>query len=434
MTGTMTRRGADRTTVGLAAALTIVSLTAASASAATGPGQAAARARARTSVRSSAGSLLAWGDGTDGQLGDGSTHTSDVPRAVKLPAGTKITSVRAGCLFTLALTASGHVLAWGNNAEGQLGNGTTTSTARPVSVKIPKGVKVTAVRAGCSFGLALTSTGRVLGWGENATGQLGNGTKRTKHVPVYAKLPPGAKVTTITAGDAHSVAVTTGGQALAWGYGADGQLGNGSTGDSDIPVKVQMPAGTTVQSVGAGAAFNIARTSTGLYGWGLNDFGQLGDGDTTSTDVPTVIPILIRGQPIGTPVQVFAGCDHTLVLFSKGGVLAWGYNADGELGDGTTASSDKPVAVSLPAGTVVRGIAAGCSHSLAETSTGQVMAWGYNGDGELGDGNRTGTDVPVDVQITPGLGVTGIASGPTAEHSFAILGNPAGAPGPPFAR
>jgi alpha-tubulin suppressor-like RCC1 family protein len=425
MVRTLTRRGASRIAAGLAAAVAIASLAAASASAATGTAQAATpRARAGTPLRATAGSLLAWGDGADGQLGDGTTHGSDVPRTVKLPAGTKVTSVRGGCLFSLALTSSGQVLAWGNNAEGQLGNGTTTSTRRPVSVKIPKGVKVTAVRAGCSFGLALTSTGRVLAWGDNAFGQLGNGTTQTKHVPVYVKLPSGAKAATITAGSAHSLAVTSAGQALAWGYGEDGELGNGSTGNSDLPVKVQMPAGTKVQSVAGGASFTIARTSTGLYGWGANNSGQLGDGDTTSTDVPTAIPILIRGQPLGNPVQVFAGCDHTLVLFSKGGVLAWGYNAYGQLGDGTTASSDKPVAVALPAGTTVRRIAAGCFHSMAETSTGQVMAWGYNGDGELGDGNHTSTDVPVDVQISPSSGVIDVSSGPIAEHSFAILGSP----------
>jgi alpha-tubulin suppressor-like RCC1 family protein len=424
VTGTTTRRRAGRIGPGLAAALVIVSLTAAgSASAAAAPRQTAA-ALAPAAVRASTtGGLLAWGDGQSGQLGDGTTKSSDVPRKVKLPAGTTVTSVRGGCLFSLALTSKGRVLAWGSNEEGQLGNGTTTSTDHPVSVKIPKGVKVTVVRAGCAFGLALTSTGRVLAWGDNAFGQLGNGTVQAKHVPVYVKLPSGTKVTAITAGSSHSVAVTAAGHALAWGYGEDGELGDGSTDNSDVPVKVQIPAGTAVQGVAAGASFTIARTSTGLYGWGENASGQLGDGDTTSTDVPVAIPILIRGNPIGNPVQVSAGCDHTLVLFSKGGVLAWGSNIYGQLGDGTTGDSDKPVAVSLPAGTVVSAIAAGCLHSMAETSTGQVMAWGYNGDGELGDGNHASTDVPVDVQIAAGTGVTDIASGPTAAHSFAITGN-----------
>ena len=407
----------------LAGALLIVPLIAAAA-----PGRPAAQAPAAARANSAAGGVLAWGEGTSGQLGDGTSKTSDVPRKVKLPAGTTVTSVRGGCRFSVALTSTGHVLAWGEQrrAASSATAASTTSTDTPVSVKIPAGVKVTVVRAGCNFGLALTSTGRVLAWGDNEFGQLGNGTDHAAHVPAFVKLPAGTKVTAITTGTVHSVAVTSTGQALAWGYGADGELGNGSTGDSDVPVKVQVPAGTKVQGVASGASFTIARASTGLLGWGLNSSGELGDGNTTSTDVPVAIPILIRGQPIGNPVQVSAGCSHTLVLFSKGGVLAWGYNADGELGNGTTASSDMPVGVSLPEGTVVTAIAAGCVHSMAETSTGQVLAWGDNTDGELGDGNNTSSDVPVDVQIPASPGVTDIASGPTAGDSFAILGSSPG--------
>src|ERR1022692_1182784 len=105
----------------------------------------------------SSGSLRAWGLNNVGQLGDGTTTNAAVPVKVELPAGTKVTQVRAGCLHTVALTSKGHVLAWGSNTDGQLGDGTRTDSTTPVRVKISRSTNVTAVRAGCNFSLALTS-------------------------------------------------------------------------------------------------------------------------------------------------------------------------------------------------------------------------------------------------------------------------------------
>ncbi len=207
-------------------------------------------------------------------------------------------------------------------------------------------VKAAPVAAGLYHGLALTSTGAVLAWGWNIVGQLGNGSTNGSDVPVEVRLPGGTKVTGIAAGFAHSVALTSTGAVLAWGKNYNGNLGNGSTTDSDVPVKVNLPVGTKVTAVAAGAEYNLALTSTGA-------------------------------------------------------VLAWGYNADGQLGDGSTGTSDVPVNVSLPTGTKVTAVAAGALHSLALTSTGAVLAWGYNADGELGDGNTTNCDVPVKVNLPP---------------------------------
>ncbi len=148
-------------------------------------------------------------------------------------------------------------------------------------------------------------------------------------------------MTAVVAGAGHSLAVTSSGAVLAWGLNLYGALGNGSMGgSSDMPVNVSLPAGTKVTAVAAGAL-------------------------------------------------------HSLALTSTGAVFAWGFNADGELGDGSTANSDVPVKVDLPAGTKVTAVAAGGYYSLALTSTGSVFAWGYNADGELGDGGTANSDVPV---------------------------------------
>ena len=177
----------------------------------------------------------------------------------------------------------------------------------PVNVSLPAGTKVTAVAAGALHSLALTSTGAVFAWGFNTDGELGDGGTANSDVPVKVKLPAGTKVTAIAAGGYYSLALTSTGAVFAWGYNADGELGDGGTANSDVPVKVKLPAGTKVTAIAAGGS---------LYGVGV----------------------------------YIAGPGHSLALTSSGAVFAWGYNADGELGDGGTANSDVPVKVKLPGG------------------------------------------------------------------------------------
>ena len=135
-----------------------------------------------TAPAAQAGTALAWGDNTYGELGNGSVGgISSTPVPVNLPAGVRVTAVAAGWDFSLALTSTGSVLAWGDNAYGQLGDHTTTNSSTPVPVDLPAGTRVTAVAAGDTFGLALTSTGGVLAWGDNNFGQLGSLPHRWSH-------------------------------------------------------------------------------------------------------------------------------------------------------------------------------------------------------------------------------------------------------------
>jgi alpha-tubulin suppressor-like RCC1 family protein len=365
--------------------------------------------------------VLAWGRNAFGALGDGTTTDSDVPVRVHLPAGTKVTQVRAGCIHTLALTSRGHVLAWGANGDGQLGDGTTASSDIPVKVKIPRGIKVTSVRAGCVFSLALTSTGQVLAWGENLYGQLGDGTTSNSDTPVRVRLPAGTTVTAISAGQDFGLARTSRGHVRAWGKGDGGVLGDGSTSNSDTPVKVKLPTGARVKALAAGGVHSLAVTSDGLFAWGVNDDGQLGDGTTTNRDTPVRIFILVRGRSLGHVTSLFAGCSHSLVLFSRGALFAWGDNTFGQLGDGTSTSSDKPVGVALPAGARVRAVSAGCTDSYALTAKGSLLAWGYNGFGELGDGSDTQSSTPVRVELPAGWRASAVIAGPGADHALAMV-------------
>jgi alpha-tubulin suppressor-like RCC1 family protein len=337
----------------------------------------------------SPGSAWAWGSNSYGQLGNGTTTDSSTPVAVSLPGGTTVTAIAGGIYHSLALTSSGQVLAWGYNLYGQLGNGTTTNSSTPVAVSLASGTTITAIAGGGGHSLALTSSGQVLAWGDNYYGELGNGTTTNSSTPVAVSLPSGTTVTAIAGGIYHSLALTSSGQVLAWGYNAYGQLGNGTTTNSSTPVAISLPSGTTVTAIAGGGDHSLALTSSGqVLAWGLNSSGQLGNGTTTNSSIPVQVSL-----PSGTTVTAIAGGgSHSLALTSNGQVLAWGYNNYGELGNGTSFNSfSTPVAVSLPSGTSVTAIAGGSLHSLALTSTGQVLAWGRNLEGELGNGTTTTT-------------------------------------------
>nr|WP_230514440.1 Ig-like domain repeat protein [Salinispora arenicola] len=362
------------------------------------------------------GTGLAWGNNSDGELGDGTTTDSSTPIAVDLPADTTITAIAAGTAYGLALTSAGTVLAWGDNSAGQLGDGTTTDSSTPVAVDLPAGTTVTAVAAGDRHSLALTSTGTMLAWGENFIGQLGDGTTTRRSTPVAVDLPTGTTITAMAAGDRHSLALTSAGTVLAWGDNSAGQLGDGTTTDSSTPIAVDLPTGTTITTVAAGAYHSLALASADtLLAWGYNIFGQLGDGSTTDRSTPIAVNL-----PAGTTITtVSGGARHTLAVTSADTMLAWGHNNFGQLGDGTTTDRSTPVAVNLPTGTTITTASAGAFHSLAVTSTGTMLAWGYNALGQVGDGTTaTRRRTPVAVDLPTGTTITAAAAG--NRHSLAI--------------
>ncbi|MEU7023836.1 Ig-like domain repeat protein [Streptomyces sp. NPDC046203] len=359
---------------------------------------------------------LGWGWNEVGALGDGTTTDRLTPTPVDLPAGVQLTALSAGHGFSLGLTADGGVYAWGINNYGQLGDGTTTSSLTPVEVDLPAGVHVTALASGSNHTLALTADGRVYAWGWNAYGQLGDGTTTDRATPVPVDLPAGTTITAVAAGDngEFSLAATSDGHVLGWGLNRYGQLGNGTTLDSITPTEASLPAGTQVTDLAAGAGHSLALTSTGsVYAWGLNGSGQLGDG--TTTDRHTPVQILPAGSGIAA---LTAGAIHSLLMTTDGRVYAWGDNTFGGLGDGTTTQRNEPVRTQLPAGADAVAIAAGNFHSLALTSDGRIFAWGLNSRGEVGDGTTTDRLTPVAVHLPAGLHATAIAAGTL--HSLAL--------------
>ena len=195
-------------------------------------------------------------------------------------------------MFGLAFTTAGRVLAWGDNSYGELGDGGTVSSRTPVKVKLPGRTKVRSINAGCDQGFVVTSTGGVLAWGLNSTGQLGDRSRKQADKPVKVRLPRGSKVASVSSGLNHTLAVTTTRRALAWGYNTNGELGNGGTRSTDEPVKVRLPPGTTVRALSAGYDYSLALTTTGrALAWGLNGSGQLGDGTLSQPDTPVKVKL-----------------------------------------------------------------------------------------------------------------------------------------------
>ncbi len=427
------------------------------------------------------GTVWAWGQNASGQLGDGTTTDRATPLQVSGLSG--VVAVAAGWenfqrAHSLAVKSDGTVWAWGWNASGQLGDGTTADRSTPVQVSGITGVM--AVAAGQSHSLALKGDGTVWEWGR----QLVDGRERPRSTPVQVSGLTGVVAVTegsrpslalkgdgtvwewawdrptpvqvsglsgvvaVAGGGGHSLALKGDGTLWAWGANYSGQLGDGT--DTPRATPVQVSGLSEVVAVAAGGVHSLALKRDGtLWAWGANYSGQLGDGTIIyrSTPVPLSGPTGVAAVAVGgelslalkgdgtlrqwtwnqsTPVSlsgltgvvaITAGYSHVLALKGDGSVWAWGRNETGQLGDGTVTDRTTPVQVSGLSGVV--GVAAGYAHSLALKGDGTVWAWGGNWGGQLGDGTNMNRSAPVHVS---GLtGVVGVAAGYT--HSLAAKGD-----------
>lgn len=338
---------------------------------------AVAAGRTHTCALTAGGGARCWGDNEDGQLGNGTRTSSSTPVDVAgLSSGVR--SIATGWYHTCALTTSGGVKCWGRNLYGQLGDGTTfTWRTTPVDV-VGLSSGVAAITAGEEHTCALTTGGGVKCWGRNWFGELGDGTTTSRSTPVDV-VGLGSGVAAIAASYDHTCALTTGGGVKCWGDTA--------TTPADVP---GLGSGVAAIAVGAGHSCALT-TGGGVKCWGANWTGQLGDGTTDYRSTPVDV------VGLGSGVEaITAGGSHTCALVTGGMVKCWGDNLDGQLGDGTRVQRTTPVDVS-GLGSGVQAIAAGQRHTCAVTASGGVQCWGWDGYGQLGLGTVTVHTEPVDV-------------------------------------
>lgn len=357
--------------------------------------------------------VISWGAGQSGQLGNGVQANSANPGEVGQNgslAGRVVVQASNGGEHSLAVTADGEVHAWGRGVEGQLGDGAHVNRSLPVRVTgFPAGTRIVAVAAGGSHSLALGANGWVYAWGDNGSGQLGLGDTVQRNSPTRVSVP---QAKAISAGAAHSLALTQAGTIRAWGSdGNEGRLGTGTTlspNFSTVPLPVDTSgvlSGKTIKAISAGQQHSLGLTSDGLVvAWGRNFEGQLGTAENLPFSV-SAAPVLCGGSLTGKTVAAIAvGSLHSFALTSDGSVHTWGANNDGVLGDASPCSRFLPAAVSTAStvldGRTIRAIAGSGLNCYALCSDGILAAWGSNGTGALGTGSfGAGSATPVIVPL-----------------------------------
>ena len=345
-------------------------------------------------------SIWAWGEDSEGQLGNFTSFQSTSPDQVGgVLAGADVTQVAAGGENSAVLLSNGTVWAWGNNTFGLLGTGSTGGDSdTPGQVPGLSGITQIAIESNGSDSFAVGKGGVVWSWGVNTDGQLGDGTTSPSAIPMQLSGLTG--ITQVAAGPQYTLALRSDGTVWAWGANGGGQLGDGTTTERHTPVQVSGLTGIT--QVANGSASYALRNDGTVFAWGNGSQGLLGLASGASVPTPVKVPGL------SGITRLADGGDHAFALTSSGTVLAWGSNSSGQLGDGTTTSHSTPEALSLSG---ITKIAATFSHNAAIRSDGTLLTWGDDSQGQLGNGTCCTTVNPNPVPVPSLASVSQVAIG-----------------------
>lgn len=294
------------------------------------------------------GKVYTWGRNNQGQIGDGTIMHRYTPMLVRALEDVEMVAIAAGNEHSVALSVDGKIYAWGSNTSGQLGDGTRDNDLSIATVQGLEDINVVAIAAGGVHTLALSDDGKVYAWGYNYHGQVGDGTNAIHRTsPLLVEGLSNREIVAIAAGTRHSMALDIYGRVYAWGSNDSGQLGDGTAKDRYKPVTVQGLEGIDIISISTGTVFSMALGMDGkLYAWGRNSDGQLGDG----TDIQRELPVLVQGLDGMKVAGIAQGLSsyHSLAIMDTGQIYIWGGNYQGQIGDGTTENRPLPVEVLLP--------------------------------------------------------------------------------------
>jgi len=429
----------------------------------TTPTQASSLGVGRTAVAISSGdhhtcailddaSVSCWGVNGNGQLGDGtytnrstpaqtsSLGTTTNPRTIALSErdfdGDGIlnifdvhhnldyreTAISSGWRHTCAILDDGSVSCWGYNSNGGLGDGTTTNRTTPTQTSsLGTNRTVVAISSGAVHTCAILDDSSVSCWGSNSNGQLGDGTYTNRNTPAQtSSLGNGRTAVAISPGDMHTCAILDDGSVSCWGRNSEGQLGDGTTTNRTTPTQTSsLGAGRTAVVISSGQSHTCVILDDGTVScWGYNDDGQHGDGTTTQRNTPTQTSSLGTGR---TAVAISSGGQHTCAILDDASASCWGYNGFGQLGDGTTTDRSTPTQTSsLGTGRTAVAISSGGAQTCAVLDDASVSCWGYNYYGQLADGTTTDQNKPTQT-LSLGTGRTAVSISSGVFHTCAIL-------------
>jgi alpha-tubulin suppressor-like RCC1 family protein len=334
-----------------------------------------------------------WGVGENGngQLGVGDTTDRSNPVPIS-PDVSNWSLVEAGEWHTIATQASGTLWAWGENGQGQLGLGNTTDRSSPVQVGSDTWIDISASNGYYYAGqhsAGVKSDGTLWVWGNNDSGQLGQGDTTTRSEPI--QVGSDTDWIKVSCGDQYTIALKSNGRLYAFGNNYNGRLGIGNTTNQSSPVMIGSL--TSVVDVDCGAYHSLAMTSNGYaYGWGEGTLGELGNNDSGGENVHSN-PVQVQG--VTNWSKVSAGLWSSAGLTDDGKLYTWGYNSDGQLGLGDRTSRSIPVQVGTD--TTWVDISSGNEHKAGVKNDGTLWSWGTGQRGVLGQGNTTAYSSPVQV-------------------------------------
>jgi alpha-tubulin suppressor-like RCC1 family protein len=368
-----------------------------------------------SSVITEDGKVYIWGRNMYGGLGDGTKISKSTPIEItselNLKSREEVIQMSLGSYHSAALTSRGRLITWGNNQYGQLGDDTTINRLKPVDVTSQFNLNSDEIIIQVSFNgissSAITSDGRIFIWGDKAL-EIGFLIPQTIPLDITSEfdLNPGEKIIQVSLGGYHSSVITSDGRIFFWGINENGQLGDGTTTYSSVPIDITSQFSLDEDEKIIQASLNDSHssviTSKGrIFTWGKNDSGQLGDGTTSDSLIPIDVTSLFFLDTDEKIIQVALGLVHSSAITSEGRIFTWGSNFGGKLGDGTTENRTNPTDItfqfSLDADEAIIQVALGLFHSSAITSKGRIFTWGQNEHGQLGDGTSVNKSIPVDV-------------------------------------